>query len=262
MNLKKVGIVVPTLGARPLLLSECLQSIRQYDGVHICLVGPDHVDFSDLLTHGLIDQVVLDPGLGLANAINFGILSMPESIKFVNWLGDDDLHSPKSLEVTSKFLALNQDIAMVFGGCDYIDGDSRLIWSNKSGQWAVPIMRVGPCLVPQPGSLFRRDVFEELGGLNTSFKWAFDYEFFLRLSRKHKICHLPETLASFRWHSDSLSVGGRKGSVAEASKVRKMHLPKAIRPLSNLWEIPVKVATEYAGYFVSRNAAKLNRRNR
>jgi GT2 family glycosyltransferase len=262
VNVKRVGIVVPTLGVRLLLLSKCLKSIRQFEGVHICLVGPSDVDFSDLLTRGLVDQVVLDPGLGLAGAINFGILKMPESIKFVNWLGDDDVLSPKSLEATSSFLALNQDVAMVFGGCDYIDGDSRLIWSNKSGQWAVPLMRVGPCLVPQPGSLFRRNVFEELGGLNTSFKWAFDYEFFIRLSRKYEIRYLPKTLASFRWHSDSLSVGGRKGSVAEASKVRKMHLSKKIRPVSFLWEIPVKVATEYAGYFVSRNAAKPKRRNR
>lgn len=260
--MKSCGVVVPTLGLREQFLKECLLSLRASEGVHICIVAPETFNVSILNEELLIDQMVVDTGGGLASAINKGISEMPNSVKYVNWLGDDDLLSPKSLEVTSSFLALNDDVAMVFGGCDYIDGDSRLIWSNKSGQWAVPLMRVGPCLVPQPGSLFRRDVFVELGGLNTSFKWAFDYEFFLRLSKKYKIRYLPETVASFRWHSDSLSVGGRKGSVAEASKVRKMHLPKRVRPFSILWEIPVKVATEYAGYFVSRNAAKPNRRIR
>jgi GT2 family glycosyltransferase len=260
--MKSCGVVVPTLGLRERFLKECLLSLRFFEGVHICLVAPETLNVSVLFEECLIDQLVVDTGSGLAAAINKGITELPASVEYVNWLGDDDLLSPKSLEVTSRFLSLNQDVAMVFGGCDYIDGDSRLIWSNKSGQWAIPLMRVGPCLVPQPGSLFRRDAFEELGGLNTSFKWAFDYEFFIRLSKKYRICYLPETLASFRWHSDSLSVGGRKGSVAEASKVRKMHLPEKIRPFSLLWEIPVKVATEYAGYLVSRNATKPMRRIR
>jgi GT2 family glycosyltransferase len=259
---KSVAILVPTLGERTHFLSQCLKSIRKFEGAHICLVKPEYLDVSHLISENLIDQVVIENGIGLAAAINLGISELPSFINYVNWLGDDDVLSPKSLYKTSEFLNKNQNVAMVFGICDYIDADSRVIWSNSSGQWAVPLMRVGPCLIPQPGSLFRREVFEKMGGLNTSFKWAFDYEFFLRLSKGYKIRYMPETLASFRWHSESLSVGGRKGSVAEASKVRKMHLPKAIRPLSNLWEIPVKMATEYAGYFVSRNAAKLNRRIR
>jgi hypothetical protein len=259
---KKCGIVVPTLGLREGLLRQCLMSIRKFEEVHICLVAPSVYDADHLVKAGLVDQLVCDAGEGLASSINQGVNEMPPSIVFVNWLGDDDLLQQNSLSITSKYLTDNSDVAMVFGGCDYIDTESRVIWSNKSGQWAVILMRVGPCLVPQPGALFRRDVFQEIGGLNTSFKWAFDYELFLRISKSFKIRYIPETLASFRWHSDSLSVGGRKGSVAEASRARKMHLPKAVRPLSNLWEIPVKVSTEYAGHFVSRNAAKINRRNR
>jgi GT2 family glycosyltransferase len=237
-------------------LKQCLLSLRKFEGVHICLVAPQTYDISALIQAGLIDQLVIDNGGGLAAAINLGIKEMPESIEYVNWLGDDDVLSLDSLKMTSDFLDLHLDVAMVFGGCDYIDGDSRVIWSNRSGQWAVPLMRIGPCLIPQPGSLFRREVFEELGGLNTSFKWAFDFEFFLRLSKGYKIRYMHETLASFRWHSDSLSVGGRKGSVAEASRVRKTHLPRIFRLISNIWEFPVRFATEYAGYFVSRKANK------
>jgi GT2 family glycosyltransferase len=253
---KNCGVVVPTLGQRERYLKQCLLSLRKFEGAHICLVAPQNYDISALTQGGLIDQLVIDNGGGLAAAINLGINEMPETINYVNWLGDDDVLSLNSLKMTSNFLALHPDVAMVFGGCDYIDGDSQLIWSNKSGQWAVPLMRIGPCLIPQPGSLFRREVFEELGGLNTSFKWAFDYEFFLRLSKSYRIRYMPETLASFRWHSDSLSVGGRKGSVAEASKVRRTHLPRIFRPVSNIWEFPVRIATEYSGYFLSRKANK------
>ena len=258
----KCGIVVPTLGLRNVFLVQCLQSIRNSGDCHIAVVAPKNVNLTVIVESGLIDQRIDDPGGGLAQAINHGLRNLPDSIEYFNWLGDDDLLHSQSLVQTSRYLDVHKDVVMVFGSCDYVDSHSNLLWNNKSGQWAVPLMRVGPCLVPQPGSLFRRGAFEELGGLNTSFNWAFDYEFFIRLSKKYKIRYLPETLASFRWHSDSLSVGGRKGSVAEASIVRKMHLPEKIRLFSFLWEIPVKVATEYAGYFVSRNAAKPKRRIR
>jgi len=250
------GIVIPTFGLREQMLEQCLRSIRQQEDIHICLVAPKPFDCSNLMNENLIDQLVIDHGGGLAAAINLGIKEMPGSIEYVNWLGDDDVLSLNSVRMASDYLDLHLDVAMVFGGCDYIDRDSRVIWSNTSGQWAVPLMRIGPCLIPQPGSLFRREVFEELGGLDTSFKWAFDFEFFLRLSKSYKIRYMHETLASFRWHSDSLSVGGRKGSVAEASRVRKTHLPRIFRPISNVWEFPVRFSTEYAGYFVSRKANK------
>jgi GT2 family glycosyltransferase len=254
--MKMCGVVVPTLGLRELFLRQCLQSVRRHEGVHICLVAPESYDCSHLFEANLIDQFVVDTGAGLAGAVNQGIRELPESIKYINWLGDDDLLSPNSLSLTNSYLDFHKDVAMVFGRCDYIDEHSQVIWTNKSGQWAVGLMRVGPCLVPQPGSLFRRDVYEELGGLDISFNWAFDYDYFLRMSKNYKIQYIPETLASFRWHSDSLSVGGRKGSVAEASRVRKMHLPKIIRPISNVWELPVKFATEYAAFFVNRSLKK------
>jgi len=254
----KCGIVVPTLGLRNVFLVQCLQSIRNSGDCHIAVVAPKDVDLTVIVANGLIDQRIDDPGGGLAQAINHGLRNLPDSIEYFNWLGDDDLLQSQSLVQTSRYLDMHKDVVMVFGSCDYIDTHSNLLWNNRSGQWAVPLMRIGPCLIPQPGSLFRRNVFEELGGLNVSLKWAFDFELFLRMSKKHEIRYLKETLSCFRWHSESLSVGGRKGSVAEASRVRKMHLPKSVRPLSNLWEIPVKFATEYAGYLVSRNLNRIS----
>ena len=261
-SLIKCGIVVPTLGLRYELLLQCLRSIRSQNDAFICLVSPRLFDSSELINQGLIDEVIIDPDRGLAEAINFGIRSLPDHIEFVNWLGDDDILHSNSLRITSELLISDPTIGMVFGSCDYVDSSGKKILRNRSGQWAVKLLRIGPCLIPQPGALFRREVFNSLDGLDSQFKWAFDYEFFLRLSRNYKIRYLPETLASFRWHGDSLSVRGRKGSVAEASKVRRMHLPRALRPFSNLWEIPVKVATEYAGYFVGWSAAKQSRRIR
>jgi GT2 family glycosyltransferase len=184
----------------------------------------------------LIDAKVDDPRLGLSEAINAGIRALPTEVEFVNWLGDDDLLAEDSVYLSEKFLSENPETVMVFGACDYIDSEGTVIWTNKSGPWAVPLLRFGPDLIPQPGALFRRSVFEDLGGLDQALEWAFDFDLFLNLKKIGKLHFLNKTLASFRWHPDSLSVGQRVKSVAEASKVRISHLPRHLRSISFLWE--------------------------
>lgn len=251
-----VGIVVPTLGTRPELLQDCLQSIRQAGKAHICVVAPAEFDGTDLQQNGLIDQIGIDPNGGLAEAINYGISLLPAEIKYVNWLGDDDLLAPGSLIQAELALNSNSKIAMVFGSCDYIDAKNQIIFTNKSGKWAVPLLRFGPDLVPQPGSLFRRSAFTKVNGLDTNLKWAFDLDLFLKLAKTGGLEFINKKLASFRWHPESLSVEFRSKSAQEASMVRKRHLPNWLKPIAFIWELPVRLATVYAGVRVTAKAKK------
>lgn len=248
--------MVPTLGTRPEYLLQCLNSIRAAGQAHILLVAPADYDPAALFEAHLIDGKVDDPRLGLSEAINFGIRSMPKEVEFVNWLGDDDLLAEGSIVLGEEFLAENPAAVMVFGACDYIDSEGAVIWTNKSGHWAVPLLRFGPDLIPQPGALFRRDAFDRVGGLKSHFNWAFDFDLFISLSKLGKLMYLGETLSCFRWHPDSLSVEHRKMSVDEASAVRVSHLPIWLRPVCFLWEYPVRQATLWAGNRVTRKSRK------
>ena len=251
---QRVGIVVPTLGERPDYLEQCLRSIRAAGEAHILLVAPESLDTKSLKSAGLIDSAISDPRHGLPAAINLGIKSLPEFVEFVNWLGDDDLLSPGALKTATRALDSKEDTSMVFGACDYIDSHGKVVWKNSSGQWAVPLLRFGPDLIPQPGALFRKSAFNAVGGLNTSFGWAFDFDLFIRLSRTGKVKYLKQTLAQFRWHPESLSVEHRKKSVEEASQVRVSHLPTFLRAISIIWEYPVRQATLIAGKRVTAKA--------
>ena len=229
-----VAIVIPTLGKRIDYLKLAIDSIRKasIDDVFILLVAPVAFQVPDDVT---IDDLVTDSGGGLAAAINLGMSNLPQSVEYVNWLGDDDLLLPGAIDSTVS--ALNASNApFVFGGCDYMDAAGRLLFTNRSGAWAVRLMRFGPQLIPQPGAMFRRSALTSVGGLNEQFKWAFDLDIFIRLSRRAQPIFLPQTLASFRWHDDSLSVGGRRGSVNEASQIRRSNLHPIVRSFSLLWE--------------------------
>ena len=257
----RVGIVVPTLGKRRSYLEQCLGSIRAAGDAYILLVSPSGFDASELRRADLIDAQVNDSGTGLSEAINLGIKSLPADVEFVNWLGDDDLLAQNSIELAKTTLQADPKTVMAYGSCEYIDSDGEPLWTNRSGQWAVPLLRFGPDLIPQPGALFRRDTFEKVGGLSSDFDWAFDFDLFIRLSKQGKLVFINQRLSSFRWHPESLSVEYRKKSVAEASRVRKGHLPAALRVLSPLWEYPVMKATLIAGNRITIKAKKKVKRN-
>jgi hypothetical protein len=250
----RVGIVVPTLGARLNYLELCLSSIRAAGQAHTLLIAPESLDTSNLQTAGLIDSVVTDTGSGLPAAINLGIESLPESIEYVNWLGDDDLLLPGSISSSTNVLDQKQNVVMTFGACDYIDGEGDIVWENRSGGWAVPLLRFGPDLIPQPGALFRRSAFSAVDELNINLGWAFDFDLFIRLSKIGKIQYINQTLAQFRWHPESLSVEHRTRSVSEASQVRVSHLPAFLRAASIIWEYPVRQATLLAGMRITSKA--------
>lgn len=246
-----VGLVVPTLGTRPDFLIESLTSIRNAGEVFLVLVRPSTCELSPE-ARLLVDLEVDDPGHGLAAAINKGLRALPDDISFVSWLGDDDRLTGASFRELVD-IAEESGAAGVFGQCRYINALGEELFVNRSGAWAVPLMLFGPQLIPQPGSLIRRSSLESIGFLDESLKWAFDLEMFLKLRKQSGgLRFVPALVSEFRWHNDSLTVGSRRGSVEEASQVRRRHLPSGMRALSFLWEPFVRNVILLAGSRVSK----------
>ena len=253
-----IGVVVPTLGGRPEYLLENLTSLRRAGDCIIVLVRPQVAADIDDTVREYVDLFVDDPGTGLAAAINRGMATFPPTVRYMTWLGDDDRLSPGALDVAQSALVQDSSV-LAFGQCQYIDGAGTPLWLNRSGRWAVQLMRIGPQLVPQPGSLFTRDAFVDVGALDESLRWAFDLDLFLRLRRHGRFTYIGRPLAEFRWHEGSLSVGGRDGSVDEASRVRLKAHGRVGRVVSRLSEPIVKWAILYAGKRVSARAERATR---
>ena len=257
VNAPQIGIVVPTLGTRPDYLNQALRSIRRAGNCHIVVVAPEPETIRSNYSPDLIDQIVQDPMSGLAEAINTGMRSLPSSVQYVNWLGDDDLLSPDSLAIASQILKNSPNLVCVYGGCSYIGPDGEVLWINKSGNYAKWLMRIGPQLIPQPGSLFTLNAFRKVGELDSRYKWAFDLDLLLKFSQLGRIQYIPQILSSFRWHEGSLSVGGRHGSVKEASKIRRQALPKQVQLFSPLWEFFIQYVILVAGNLLSKKSRGL-----
>jgi hypothetical protein len=246
-----VGVVVPTIGERPQYLDITLKSIREAGDSYIVLVGRKGFDATSYQESGLVDLYLDELEASVPNKINQGFKALPENIEYITWIGDDDLLAPGSLSVVVTALGKPEKPVLVYGHCQYIDSEGNDVLVKRSGSWAVPLLRFGPQLIPQPSAVFRRDAFEKVGGLSDKFQFAFDFDLFLKLTKLGKSVFVDQILSSHRWHATSLTYSRRWDSVKEASAVRVSNLSLAIRVISPLWELPVILVTYLIGSFLS-----------
>ena len=246
-----VGVVVPTIGERPQYLDITLKSIREAGDSFIVLVGRKGFDATSYQKAGLVDLYIDELETSVPNKINQGFRALPENIEYITWIGDDDLLSPDSLSVAVNVFGKPEKPVLVFGHCQYIDSEGNNVLVKRSGSWAVPLLRFGPQLIPQPSAVFRRDAFEKAGGLSDKFEFAFDFDLFLKLSKLGYTVFVDKILSSHRWHATSLTYSRRWDSVKEASAVRTSNLSPLLRVLSFMWEIPIMLITYLAGNILS-----------
>lgn len=259
-NAPIVGVVVPTLGTRNHYLLDCLTSIRNAGPCHIELVTATPSAHQHLRESGYVDGISEDQQYGLASAINLGMSRLPRHVTFATWLGDDDLLTEDSLVIAADAFSKHDKAVVVFGSCEYIDEQGRTLLVMRSGRFAPRLLRFGPQLLPQPGSLFLMSAFWALGGLDTTLRGAFDLDLFIRLQRPgNRFVFVPVILGKFRWHRDSLSVHARALITREASSVRVRHLPTWIRKIAICWEPLITWLILQAGVAMNRRLRNITR---
>jgi GT2 family glycosyltransferase len=252
----RVLLVVPTLGSRVIFLRETLASIQQQSvAASVILVAPKSATHVQDLAAEFGASFLEDPG-SLPGAINLGVQTAESEHEYVNWLGDDDLLEPDSLKVAMAALDERPDAVGAFGACRYVNEAGELLWVSKAGRWGPRILSWGPDLVPQPGMLIRTDAWRAVNGLDESFRFAFDLDLLLKLRQLGPLLDTKATLASFRWHGDSLTVGDRTTNLAESERAKRRYLTPTQQRLKWIWERPVRMATRLAASEVHRRARR------
>jgi hypothetical protein len=243
-----VGVVVPTIGQRPQYIESTLRSIREAGESYVVLVGREDFNGKIYADSGLVDLYVDEDEPSLPGKINQGFRALPKEIEYITWVGDDDLLSGDALLKAVEVLERLEKPVLVFGHCQYIDSDGKDVLVKRTGSWAVPLLRFGPQLIPQPSAVFRRDAFERVGGLSSKYEFAFDFDLFIKLTKHGRAIFINSITSSHRWHPTSLTYSRRWDSVREASDA---NLPMYLRPLSVLWEAPIVFLTYLAGTLLS-----------
>ncbi|MBX3094068.1 MAG: glycosyltransferase [Cryobacterium sp.] len=244
----EVLVVLPTLGDRLDTLRQTLDSVQEQRAevaLTLVVVVPEQATAARELAARYDAVIVSDPKTGISAAINCGIDARTTE-PFYAWIGDDDLFRPHGLRTLLDLITQTPRAVVAYGGCEYIDAHGEIQFTSAAGGAALFLLPWGPDLIPHPGSMIRIDDLDAIGRYDTSLKFALDLDVFLKLRRRGRFVHTRRVVSAFRWHADSLTVSDRKGSSSEAEAVKRRNLPRALRPLSPLWNRPVSWAASVA----------------
>lgn len=252
-------VVLPTLGDRLDFLRETLDSVaRQRETVDLTLVvvsPPSAIDARRLAAeYGAV--LVDDPKTGISAAINCGLEARTDE-RYYAWVGDDDLFRPGGLALLQSMLEADRDAVVAYGACDYIDPQGATAWVSAAGGLAIRVLPWGPNLIPNPAALIRFDALTAIGGFDETLRYAMDLDVFLSLRSHGRFLPTRTSVAAFRWHPDSLTVANRRASSREAESIKRKHLPAVLRPVSFVWDIPVRFASKVAANRVTARARAL-----
>ncbi len=192
-------------------LDDAIRSVlsQSHDDFEFIIVddGSNEVTRSRLREHAASDPRVrlhfLLANIGLTRALNIG-LRMARGV-YIARQDADDISEPNRLAAQLRFLTTHPDIDAVGTDAVLIDAGGNEVGAMKIDPDLKALSRRN--LLVHGSMLFRRKVFELLGGYDERMRLSQDYEFYLRMQRLHgmQLSVLPEAHYRLRQHPDSLS---------------------------------------------------------
>lgn len=177
-GVKELSIVTPTLNSSATLRStiESIRSLVEGGAQHIVVDGGSEDETLEIASM-FGSEILEHPKGNMYEAINKGIRYAKGS--WLTYINSDDLLYADY--VRSAIAGASDETGFIYGDIDIIDLTGRYIGSRRSPMpvhlhW---LMQHYSC-VPQQGTLFRRSVYESLGGYEESYRYISDRDFVAR----------------------------------------------------------------------------------
>lgn len=162
---------------------------------------------------------------------------------YFGWVDSDDLLAPTALEETARVLDARSEVGLVYTDYQVIDEHNKLMGYGQRCQIPYSKERLLVDFMIFHFRLLRREVYDQLGGLNKNFERAQDYDLCLRISEVTEIEHLAKPLYYYRQHLESVSHQQRVEQILAAQNAINQALQR--RGLSERYELDVEIVGRY-----------------
>ncbi len=190
-------------------LPDCLHSIEMQSERDIEHVIVDAGSNDETL--GLIEsysarvpypvRVLHRPPAGIADAMNFGMDEARGRFIFITH-SDDRLSGANALSLVRTAIG-GDDPAWVVGNCRYIDGSGAPVAYFPMPPYSRTLLRTRN-FISHPSAAVRRTAVTRVGGFRP-FKYAMDYDMWLRLAEVENPLVIGDVISEFRIHDAGLS---------------------------------------------------------
>jgi glycosyltransferase involved in cell wall biosynthesis len=167
----------------------------------------------------------LERNEGIARSLNAGLRAAAAPVVAVQ--DADDYSEPERLERQLAALAADPAVAVVGARMREVDAEGRVLRPRTafaSGDVGHVLMRFNP--IPNSSAAFRRDVALELGGYDLRYRFATEYDLWLRIAEGHRVVALEEELCTRVMGGANVAARAERAQTAEAIAIRARALAR------------------------------------
>ena len=141
-----------------------------------------------------------EPDRGVVDAVNKGLARARGTIITIQ--SSDDVFLPGAVKSMVEALQAAPTVGLAYGDVELIDAESRLIGRDVQGNFDFCDYLGRLQYIPQPGTCFTRAAYEAVGQWRDSVSYAADADFWMRMSCRFGVVHVPRLVARYRYHDE------------------------------------------------------------
>lgn len=221
-GLVKVSIITPSMNSEK-YIENCLKSIHldqkgEFSLEHIIVDGNSTdrtIEIAEAFKkkHGANIKILRGKDKNMYDAINKGLRAMTGDI----WacLNTDDLYYPGTINAVVNEFNRNPGLDVVYGYPDMIDENGKFTHTLYLPEFKLDflILKGYSRTILQPASFLRRRVLDTVGYFDINYKYASDYDYFIRVGAKCKMKLIKRSIMQFRAHPGAITRSERTKSV-------------------------------------------------
>ena len=230
-----ITVVTPSYN-QAAFLEETMRSVllQAYPNLKYVVVDGESTDGSiDIIRkyESHLSRWISENDRGAADAIRKGFSGSNSDI--LGWLNADDLYLPDTLfRVAAGF---KEGVDVVYGNTYWIDSTGRRLGERRQTPFTSMGYLYGGADLQQPATFWRRALFEECGGMDPTFSFAFDTDLFCRFATRGARFHqIRSFVASFRIHEKAKSATEQEQCAMDLRRIRKTHLSHSFNSLPSI----------------------------
>jgi glycosyltransferase involved in cell wall biosynthesis len=157
--------------------------------------------------------------VGISRSLNEGLQAARAPVVAVQ--DADDWSAPGRLERQLSVLDERPDVAVVGSRMREVDEEGRSLHprtSFRAGDVNDVLLRFNP--IPNTSAAFRRDVAVALGGYSPRYRYAMEYDLWLRIAENHVVHAIDAPLSTRRMSATNVAARHERAQTAEAIRIR------------------------------------------